>query len=184
MNQYMPIRSLAASFTTSGFKKEPISKKKTMIFPPDKETSHGSKIGSKTNLGSQMKKNQGPNIDQQFGLSLSNGVSLKPKFKRIKNLSSGSTSILFNANNRKFPSEKEIDLDLEQLKLKVCLRKEINYENIKLDEDAKNNDNRRKFNEKKRKKLITKIRDEFPSVATMLKNNAKILNNWVAYVVR
>lgn len=166
--------------------KKPLHKKGSLIFPPDRETSHATKTGSLGYGKSQNyfpKKSQGPTIDDQFGLQLSSGATLKPKFKRIKNLSSGSTSVLMNMNNKKTQNEKEVDLDLEALKLKVCLRKEISYENVDLKEAGKGNDARMKFNDKKRKKLIGKIREKYPTVEVILKNHAKILNNWVAYVV-
>lgn len=142
-----------------------MTKSMTTIKNPQKQLAHATKI------------------DDQFGLNLMNGIKIKPKFKRIKNLSSGNTSVLFNANNRRLPSDKDIDLDVEALKLKVCIRKELEYQDVKLEEMAINKEARSKFNEKKRKKLIFKVKEKHPNLISILKNNAKILNNWVSYVV-
>lgn len=88
-----------------------------------------------------------------------------------------------NLTSKKSHNEKEVDLDMEALKLKICLRKEVSYENVDLRDATKGVDARMKFNEKKRKKLIGKIREKYPTVEVILKTHAKILNNWVAYVV-
>lgn len=122
--------------------------------------------------------------DTQFGLALSQGLNIKPKFKKIKNMASGNTSVLLNGSRPKLDPSKEIDLDMEALKLKVCLRKEIPYEEIELPEDKKMQQEKRKnFNDKKRLKMIKDLKISHPGAVSLLRHNAKILNSWIAYVV-
>ena len=124
------------------------------------------------------------NLDSQFGITVAGGFSLKPKFRRIKNLTSGNTSVLFNGVKKRVPDGREVDLEMEELKLKVCLRKEIPYEEIILDEDqSKQLHQRRSFNDKKRMRMLKDLKVNYPRIAAILKANSKILNNWIAYVV-
>jgi Ca2+-binding EF-hand superfamily protein len=123
-------------------------------------------------------------LDSQFGINLAGNLNLKPKFRKIKNLASGNTSILFNGMRKKPLDARDVDLDLEELKLKVCLRKEIPYEELHLDEEkGKKNLQRRSFNDKKRMRMLKDLKVNYPQIAATLKNNSKILNNWIAYVV-
>lgn len=123
-------------------------------------------------------------LDAQFGINVAGNLSLKPKFRKIKNLASGNTSILFNGARKKPLDSRDVDLDLEELKLKVCLRKEIPYEELRLDEEKhKKSLYRRSFNDKKRMRMLRDLKVNHPQVAAVLKNNSKILNNWIAYVV-
>ena len=113
-------------------------------------------------------------------------MSLKPKLEKIKNMTSGNTTVLFNKEKyRNFKHRDElgdVDLDLEELKLKVCMRKEIDYDKIGLVEDMKGKDNRRYFNEKKRSKLVEYIKEKQSNVVNILKHNSKILHNWISYI--
>lgn len=100
-------------------------------------------------------------------------------------MTSGNMTVLFNGKENIKSSIRDVDLDLEKLKLKVCLRKEIPYEELKLEEAEKKKEfSRMNFNEKKRLKLIKEIRTHHPGIVTLIKNNAKLLNTWVCYVVK
>ncbi len=123
-------------------------------------------------------------LDAQFGINVAGNLNLKPKFRKIKNLASGNSSILFNGARKKPLDARDVDLDLEELKLKVCLRKEIPYEELRLDEEkSKKSVHRRSFNDKKRMRMLKDLKVNHPHIAAILKNNAKVLNNWIAYVV-
>lgn len=127
------------------------------------------------------------NLDLQFGLSLGGGVALKPKFKKIKNMASGNISVLYNGESKKshhYSRGKDVDLELEELKLKVAMRKEIDYEHLNLPEAKKGKEFRRSFNEIKREKLIRDIKENHLALYNTLKQNIKVLNNWISYVVK
>lgn len=113
-----------------------------------------------------------------------NGVDLRPKFKKIKSLASGSMSVVYNGRMRLQAKKDEVDLDKEQLKLTVALRKEIPYEELNLPEFQREFQRRKAFNNNKRVKMINEILANHPMVANYIKANAKILSNWISYVVR
>ena len=126
------------------------------------------------------------NLDMQFGLSLAGGLAIKPKFKKIRNMASGNISVLYNGDSKKshhYSRGKDVDLELEELKLKVAMRKEIDYENLNLPEAKSGKEFRRSFNEIKREKLIKEIKENHLAQYNILKQNIKVLNNWISYVV-
>lgn len=110
------------------------------------EKSQGKLKGTFVSIQSQENKKQLSMVESNANQSIDmarmkqnrfSGFNIKPKFKKAHSVSKGSVSILLNVNDRKkrdFMNYQQ-DQDEEILKLTVCLRKEIPYEEVNMGEN-------------------------------------------------
>lgn len=74
------------------------------------------------------------------------------------------------------------DLDEEELKLKVCIRKEIDYEKMNMGGDNEIKMQKLSVNNRQRMDLVKSLILNNSNLIKSLKLHSQILSNWISYV--